>query len=109
MTYQVSDLTNFLVPDNPLSAEINAIITAEYQRILTSNSDDSKRSIEDALYFSAKKRFRERPYLGGRTAYLSGLLSDIQDAGREFGEVAYESEQTRDTFWNLKMGITGLL
>ncbi|WP_319558325.1 hypothetical protein [Thiomicrorhabdus sp.] len=109
MSYKIRELSDYLLPENPFSDKVNAIVHDEYQRAEQAPNDDIKREIDDGLYLAVKKRMKRRQYESDTQTYIIGLLRDLEDAENEFGQIAFESETTRSTFRNLRTGLLSLL
>ncbi len=60
---------------------------------------------DDSLYLAVTKRMSHRPYNNDDRAYLTGLISDVQSAKREFNEVCFDSDIAYIVFSTLKFAV----
>jgi hypothetical protein len=97
------------VVDSPYKAAITTIIEKIHFNALQLKDEDACMSIKSALYFAIDKRISHHKYDGDDEAYLMGLLNDIDGGKREFMDVCYDSDDARDAFMALKIGLITLL
>ncbi len=108
MPYELDSLSNYYVAESPYRAKIESIIYSIYQNAENMSSDSDKKAVEDALYFSIKKRMQKRHYSGNKNEYLSDLVADIQEAEYEFEQVSFSSSISSDTFSTLKNALVAM-